>query len=202
MAEFTDSTANYSLANEGGYVNNPLDKGGETNFGITITTARAAGYTGAMRDMTREQAIAIYQRNYWDANSLDEIDSQASATAIFDMSLDGMGNAAPVIQSALASLGWDGDQDGHWGPDTRAGVNQFPASDFLQALSEASSQFYQNIVANNPSQSVFLQGWLNRAQRLAEITVDEVTGLVTANPGSSSLILIAVCIGAILVARR
>ncbi|OCO16336.1 hypothetical protein AN684_0205915 [Klebsiella pneumoniae subsp. pneumoniae] len=34
------------LGKEGGYVNNPNDKGGPTRWGITQTTARAYGYKG------------------------------------------------------------------------------------------------------------------------------------------------------------
>ena len=40
------------LRAEGGYVNDPQDKGGETNYGITVAVARANGYTGPMRDLT------------------------------------------------------------------------------------------------------------------------------------------------------
>lgn len=48
-----DTAFDRLLGNEGGYVNNPADPGGETNWGVTVAVARASGYTGAMRDMTR-----------------------------------------------------------------------------------------------------------------------------------------------------
>ena len=38
---------------EGGYVNDPDDKGGETCHGVTLTTAREYGYKGKMKDLTR-----------------------------------------------------------------------------------------------------------------------------------------------------
>ena len=47
------------LSIEGGYSNNPADRGGETNWGITKATARANGYQGEMKALTREEAYAI-----------------------------------------------------------------------------------------------------------------------------------------------
>jgi lysozyme family protein len=46
------------IEREKGYANNPNDVGGETMWGITIATARRNEYTGAMRDLTRDQAAA------------------------------------------------------------------------------------------------------------------------------------------------
>lgn len=55
------------LGSEGGYANNPADKGGPTNWGITEAVARANGYAGDMRDLPQDTAKAIYRRLYWDA---------------------------------------------------------------------------------------------------------------------------------------
>ena len=55
---------NNTIAKEGGYVNNPYDRGGPTKYGITERTARKHGYTGDMRDLTREQAVDIYTKEY------------------------------------------------------------------------------------------------------------------------------------------
>ena len=47
---------------EGGYVNDPSDSGGETNFGITVAVARANGYVGCMLDLPRSVAFDIYSQ--------------------------------------------------------------------------------------------------------------------------------------------
>ncbi|API59506.1 hypothetical protein BSL82_09455 [Tardibacter chloracetimidivorans] len=52
------------FAVEGGYVNNPLDPGGETHHGVTKKVAVESGYTGPMRDLTKEKAAAIYASRY------------------------------------------------------------------------------------------------------------------------------------------
>ena len=61
------------LGKEGGYVNNPNDKGGPTRWGITQTTARAYGYTGDMKALPRETAKAIYLSQYWTEPKFDRI---------------------------------------------------------------------------------------------------------------------------------
>ena len=50
---------------EGGYVNNPADPGRATNFGITEAVARSHGYAGAMQDLPRDTAKAIYLTDFW-----------------------------------------------------------------------------------------------------------------------------------------
>src|SRR5689334_14774160 len=82
---------------EGGYVNNPADKGGPTCFGITEAVARAHGYGGAMHDLPREQAIEIYRRLYWLRPRFDEVAKRSDRVAaeLFDTGVN-MGPAVAV----------------------------------------------------------------------------------------------------------
>lgn len=50
------------IKHEGGYVNNPADRGGATKYGITEAVARANGFKGNMRDLPLDVAKAIYKK--------------------------------------------------------------------------------------------------------------------------------------------
>lgn len=57
------------LAEEGGLVNHPRDPGKLTNFGIS-----QRGYPDLdIAHLTREQAIAIYRRDYWNPIKGDDL---------------------------------------------------------------------------------------------------------------------------------
>ena len=56
-----DAAIRSVLKHEGGYVNNPRDPGGETNWGIS----KRAYPSLDIRNLTREAAIEIYRRDYW-----------------------------------------------------------------------------------------------------------------------------------------
>lgn len=95
------------IKREGGYVNHRSDKGGETNWGITVTVARAFGYTGAMVDLPRDTAFTIYLERFWIQPGFARIDplSGAIAEELFDTGANmGPGVAARFLQRALNVL--------------------------------------------------------------------------------------------------
>lgn len=73
MSDKFNQFINRVLSHEGGYANHPKDPGGETNWGITKRTAQANGYNGSMRAMTREQAISIYRKAFWERYRADQM---------------------------------------------------------------------------------------------------------------------------------
>jgi lysozyme family protein len=106
MTIFNDAVENV-LHHEGGYVNNPNDSGGETNFGITESVARKNGYMGDMREMKRSYAISIYKSLYWDSLELDIVEQSSPAIAdkLFDIGVNmGVGRAAEFFQRLLNVL--------------------------------------------------------------------------------------------------
>ena len=86
---------------EGGFVDNPADKGGPTCFGITEAVARAHGYAGPMRQLPRSVAVAIYLRLYWQRPRLDEVARRSArlAAELFDTGVN-MGPARSPSFSA------------------------------------------------------------------------------------------------------
>ena len=108
------------LGHEGGYAHRSYqdDPGGETNWGITIATARANGYHGDMKTMNRNEAIVIYKRAIWDRNLLGQMDF-AVAFQVFDGIVNhGAGNAVKWLQEAVGTT-----KDGAIGQKTIAATN-------------------------------------------------------------------------------
>lgn len=172
MADFSPALA-YILPNEAGYVNNPSDKGGPTNYGITQRTLDAwnaahpeMGFPASVADLTPDQAGAIYQADYW-PDGMEQITSQAVASKMLDIMVNfGVSGGMKIIQQAANTLVTPGTAvDGNLGPDAINTINSADESDMLAALVAALTVHYQSIAASDPSQQTFLAGWLARAAR-------------------------------------
>lgn len=90
------------LRDEGGYTNNPNDKGGPTNFGITIADYKKYlnpnGTASDVRNMTVDQAKAIYKPKYWDAVNGDNLPSGVDY-CVFDYGVNsGVSRAVKVYK--------------------------------------------------------------------------------------------------------
>jgi len=158
------------LRAEGGYVNHKADKGGATNLGITQATLSA--YLGRqasiydVKNLTKETARDIYKKNYYLAPKIDRLPVLIQPL-MFDMAVNhGSSKAAKLLQSLLIGMGYAIVADGDIGQKTCKSAdnacNSF-GNDFVNSLVDTRVKFYHDIVKNNPSQSVFLKGWLNRA---------------------------------------
>jgi len=122
---------------EGGYVDNPADKGGPTCFGITEAVARAHGYAGPMRQLPREEAAAIYKRLYWSRPRFDEVAkrSEGIAAELFDTGVNmGPAVAATFLQRALTALNRNGKDYPDLVPDGRIGEQTFAALDAFLSI--------------------------------------------------------------------
>ncbi|MEZ7524000.1 glycoside hydrolase family 108 protein [Burkholderia vietnamiensis] len=150
MSSFDDAF-DALIGNEGGYSNDPKDPGGETMWGVTARVARAAGYTGPMRDLPRDTAKAISKRFYWDPLKLDMFDARV-AFQILDANYNG-GHCVIWMQGSAGAR-----VDGVLGPATIAAVQ---ATDPLRFILRWNS-LRQRYLTSLKTWLSFGKGWANR----------------------------------------
>ena len=145
---------------EGGYVNDPSDSGGETNFGITQRSYPDLD----IRGLTREKAKAIYYTDWWLKYRLGQLPPTIGIKMLDACVNMGARQGTKLLQRALVSQGQDIAVDGKIGPATIAACKMVDEAALLQALRDQLVAFYEQLVAAKPQDEKFLHGWLNRAQ--------------------------------------
>ncbi len=167
-----DAALKYTFVNEGGFSDHPADRGGATSqYGIIreelARWRRHAVSKDDVRNMTGEEAKAIYDAWYWRPLGCHLINSQAVATCVFDIGVvRGIGVPPKYMQSICNAHGFELAVDGHVGPKTIAAVNALPPAMFVRDFAAKARNGFLAIVAGRPSQAVFIRGWLRRANRL------------------------------------
>lgn len=137
------------LAHEGGYVNNPRDPGGETNWGIS----KRAYPSVNIRTLTREGAKAIYRRDYWDAVRGDELPA-CVAFQVFDVAVNhGVSRAVKFLQEAVGVL-----VDGRLGALTMAAIQKQDGTAIALRYNAARLRFYTSL----NTWPTFGKGWARR----------------------------------------
>ncbi|HHP0276441.1 glycoside hydrolase family 108 protein [Acinetobacter baumannii] len=166
------------IKREGGYVNNPADRGGATKYGITEAVARANGFKGNMKDLPLDVAKSIYRKNYWINPRFDQVNtlSPLIAEELLDTGVNcGVAFAKPLLQRALNLLnnqgkgGWpDLAVDGIYGSATLGALKIFLAKRgkdgekvMLKVLNIMQGQRYIEICERNPTQEQFFYGWIS-----------------------------------------
>jgi lysozyme family protein len=174
------------LSHEGGYVDDPDDRGGATNFGVT--QASFSQYLGKkvskddVKNMTVEDAKGCYKQDFWDPSRAEQLDEDLRAV-YFDMVVNhGQRNAVKILQQAANNRNPGGiDVDGLIGPNTIRATTNISKEDVLLER----SMFYANLCfngskyADRTSQNKFLRGWvLNRVFYFVKTDLqDEVSRL-------------------------
>ncbi len=176
-----DDIFNEIIGREGGYVDNPDDAGGPTNWGITQTTARAHGYTCDMKTLTRLQAIAILDADYWTGPRFDQVAqvSMPIAVELTDTGVNmGPSVAAKFLQRSLNAMNNQGKlypdliADGQVGPRTITALKTYLSSRganslviMLRSLNCLQGAKYIELAESRIANETFVYGWL--ANRVA-----------------------------------
>jgi len=150
---------------EGGYIDDHVDHGGVTNKGITQRTYDA--WHGSpfldVKDITDDEVATIYKENYWTElpRLLD--------LCVFDAAVQhGKGKAIKFLQELIGS-----GVDGVCGKNTLYAINTYTlrhsTKELLQAYQARRRGFYKAIIAKDPIQQKFANGWENRMKKLEEV---------------------------------
>lgn len=140
-----------------GYVNDPVDTGGETKFGI----AKRANPSVNIARLTWDQAKQIYFDKYWLAGNCDELPPKI-AIIHFDACINhGVSRAKKMLQESIGTKA-----DGIIGPLTLTAIHNRSQDLVVKNYAQIRRNFYHNIVKNNASQSRFINGWLRRVNEV------------------------------------
>lgn len=190
MADFSQAIVKV-LKNEGGYSDQPEDKGGETYKGISrVHNSNWAGW--AIIDIEKlssgfkhrlqhnsdlqTQVHALYRNRYWDTLNADRFKSQAIAEEVFDTGVNMHWRvAARFLQSSINLLNRDQKLhqdlivDGMLGAKSHKALSKIIAEDngdgyIMILLNLFQGMRYINILTANPSQEKFTRGWINRTR--------------------------------------
>lgn len=147
---------------EGGFANDPIDRGGVTNKGITIATFRH--YYGQeateeeLKALTDEQWLHIFTEGFWKPFGADDITNQSVANICVDWAW-GSGTCT-AIKEVQALLGVK--TDGIVGAKTLTAINTCNQRKLFDKIRSARLRFVDAIVRRSPSQKRFIKGWKNR----------------------------------------
>lgn len=143
------------LINEGGYVNDPDDPGGETKFGIS-----KKDYPNLdIKNLTIDQAKTIYKSDYYMKMGLDHLNDTGVQYYAMDMGVNiGTGRGVKILQHALRIP-----QDGEIGPDTVNAVNAATPHTLVDEMIELRVKYYVSLVYANPVKVKFLSDWIVRS---------------------------------------
>lgn len=174
MSHF-DTAIETVLAHEGGFVNNPNDPGGATNYGVSLRFLKLEGVlldldgdgdmdADDIRQMPRTQAVTFYRTCFWERYNYDRIADLDLATKVFDLCVvSGSNQAHKFLQRALRANGFALSDDGDFGPLTAKAVSVTPAFPVLTAMRSEAAGFFRLLVNMKPTLAEFQAGWLKRA---------------------------------------
>ena len=144
---------------EGGFVNDPHDRGGATNKGVTIGTFRSVygkdRTVEELKAITDEQWLHIFKVYYWDRWRADDISSQSVANILVDwVWLSGPATIRRVQRLLGVAV------DGVVGPKTIAALNGRDPQTVFNEIKQLRQTYINSIAVG--TQARFRNGWTRR----------------------------------------
>ncbi|WP_405405715.1 holin-associated N-acetylmuramidase [Paracoccus sp. Ld10] len=177
-----EEIARQIVSREGGYVNDPDDPGGATNFGVTIGTMQTLGMdlnrdgridATDVRALTRAQAEQVFVEHYFRKPRLAELPQPLQAS-VFDMYVNAGGNAVKILQRLVSRMGFRAADDGVIGPMTIAAVADAAEAaprHLVDAYGIARRNYYYALADQRPASRKYARtnaggkgGWITRAE--------------------------------------
>lgn len=174
------------VAREGGYVNDPDDPGGATNYGVTVGTMKSLGLdlnkdgrvdANDVKMLTRAQAQQIFVEHYFRRPRLAELPPAVQAS-VFDMYVNAGANAVKILQRLVARMGFAASADGVIGPRTLAAAHDAAAAapdHFADAYGIARRNYYYSLADQRPASRKYARsksggkgGWITRAEEFIQ----------------------------------
>lgn len=158
----------YVLVHEGGYVNNPKDPGGATNFGVTQAVyneyLNSCGKKAqSVAVITRREVEAIYRIRYWMRVRGDELPPGWDYAA-FDLGVNsGTSRAIKFLQATANKYGAGLEEDGVMGAKTVAAIKALPREAFDDFI-----DMRLNFMKGLKTWDVFGKGWAKRVEGVRE----------------------------------
>ncbi|PJE27161.1 putative Peptidoglycan domain protein [Pseudooceanicola marinus] len=170
------------IAREGGFVNDPDDLGGATNYGVTIGTMRRLGLdldgdgdvdVDDVRRLTAAKAAEIFEAHYYHGAGISRLPAGLQPT-VYDMQVNAGANAVKILQGVLNELGADLAVDGALGPATASAAAKIFArvgERLVDAYGIARRNYYYAIGDRRPAMRKYARrrdggkgGWIRRAE--------------------------------------
>jgi lysozyme family protein len=155
MSNKFDTYINRVLGSEGNYSFNSKDPGGETKFGISKRSYPALD----IKNLTREQAIEIYRRDFWQASRADVLPDALAFQSLDAAVNHGPSRAIKLLQASIGAV-----QDGAWGPASQRALDAQLAvqneKSVLLLFMAARLEFWA--ATKDVQWDEFGRGWVNR----------------------------------------
>lgn len=169
------------LAHEGYLSDDKDDRGGITNFGVSLRFLEKTGDLNKdsfpdgdinrdgtinsvdIKVLSRDDVEELYKLYWWDKNNYAAICDQDIATKIFDLAVNMGSHAAHICaqRAVRAAIGLQLVEDGILGHATITAINMCKPEILMPAIKSEAAGYYRSIKA--VSASKYIKGWLRRA---------------------------------------